>query len=80
LWRDGPAILQLWGETMKNSNEYFAQVAGQWDEIRAEYFTERTRDAAIAKVNLPLGAVGADVGAGTGSSTFGVTGQGHLAH
>jgi ubiquinone/menaquinone biosynthesis C-methylase UbiE len=60
---------------MKNSNEYFAQVAGQWDEIRAGYFTENMRDAAIAKVNLPPDAVVADVGAGTGFVAMGLAPQ-----
>jgi len=60
---------------MKDSNEYFAQVAGQWDEIRAEYFTEHMRDAAIAKVNLPPDAVVADVGAGTGFVAMGLAPQ-----
>jgi arsenite methyltransferase len=51
---------------MTTVNEYFAKVSGQWDEIRAGYFTEHMRDAAIAKANLPHGAVVADVGTGTG--------------
>src|SRR5512143_3399806 len=51
---------------MTDSNAYFAQIAGQWDEIRAGYFTEHMRDAAIAKANLAPGAVVADVGTGTG--------------
>jgi ubiquinone/menaquinone biosynthesis C-methylase UbiE len=49
-----------------NSDAYFASVAGQWDEMRGEYFTEHMRDAAIAKAHLPAAAVVADVGAGTG--------------
>jgi arsenite methyltransferase len=49
-----------------SSNPYFAAVAEQWDEIRAGYFTEHMRDAAIAKANLPPNAVVADVGTGTG--------------
>jgi arsenite methyltransferase len=48
------------------ANTYFAQVAGQWDDIRAGYFTENMRDAAIAKARVPAGAVVADVGTGTG--------------
>jgi ubiquinone/menaquinone biosynthesis C-methylase UbiE len=48
------------------SNPYFASVADQWDEIRAGYFTEHMRDAAIAKANLPANAIVADVGMGTG--------------
>ena len=54
------------------SNTYFASVAGQWDEIRAGYFTEHMRDAAIAKANLPSNAVVADVGAGTGFVSAGL--------
>jgi ubiquinone/menaquinone biosynthesis C-methylase UbiE len=48
-----------------SSNPYFATVAEQWDDIRAGYFTEHTRDAAIAKANLPPNAIVADVGTGT---------------
>ena len=51
---------------MTTANAYFAQVAGQWDEIRAGYFTEHMRDAAIAKANVPPSAVVADIGTGTG--------------
>jgi arsenite methyltransferase len=49
-----------------DSQTYFASVAGQWDQIRAGYFTEHMRDAAIRKANLPEGAVVADIGTGTG--------------
>ena len=45
---------------------YFTQVADQWDEIRAGYFTEHMRDSAIAKANLSENAVVADIGSGTG--------------
>ncbi len=48
------------------ANTYFAQVARQWDDIRAGYFTEHMRDAAIARAQVPAGAVVADVGTGTG--------------
>ena len=58
--------------TTTNSNAYFAQVADQWDEIRAGYFTEYMRDAAIAKANLPENAVVADVGTGTGFVAHGL--------
>ncbi len=51
---------------MPSSDEYFASVANQWDDIRAGYFTEHMRDTAIAKAGLPEGATVADVGTGTG--------------
>ncbi len=51
---------------MTTNQEYFSRVAGQWDEIRAGYFTEHMRDAAIARAGLPPGAAVADVGTGTG--------------
>src|SRR5512138_3577153 len=51
---------------MTTSDAYFNQIAGQWDEIRAGYFTEHMRDAAIARAKLAPGAVVADVGTGTG--------------
>jgi arsenite methyltransferase len=51
---------------MSITDDYFAQVAGRWDELRAGYFTEHMRDAAIARAHLPSGAAVADVGTGTG--------------
>jgi ubiquinone/menaquinone biosynthesis C-methylase UbiE len=48
------------------SNPYFAEVTEQWDEIRSGYFTEHMRDAAIDKARVPVNAVVADVGTGTG--------------
>ena len=58
--------------TTAPSNPYFAEVADHWDEIRAGYFTEHMRDAAIAKANLPANAVVADVGIGTGFVALGL--------
>ncbi len=54
------------------SNPYFAAVAEQWDGVRAGYFTEHLRDAAIAGANLPPDAVVADVGTGTGFVALGL--------
>ncbi|MFQ5407649.1 MAG: class I SAM-dependent methyltransferase [Anaerolineales bacterium] len=48
------------------ASAYFATVAGEWDEMRAGYFTEAMRDDAIARAQLPAGAVVADIGTGTG--------------
>ena len=55
-----------------SSNPYFEAVAGQWDTIRADYFTEHMRDAAIAKSQLPAQAIVADVGTGTGFVALGL--------
>ena len=52
--------------TKTDAGAYFAEVAEQWDEIRAGYFTEHMRDAAIARAKVASGAVVADVGTGTG--------------
>ena len=50
----------------KESEEYFGQVAGQWDSLRSGYFSDAVRDAAIQKAYLRREMVVADVGAGTG--------------
>jgi arsenite methyltransferase len=53
-------------DAMTAENDYFARVAERWDEIRAGYFTEHMRDAAINRAQLPPDATVADVGTGTG--------------
>ncbi len=45
---------------------YFDRVADQWDELRARYFDERVRGAAMAKAGLSAEMVAVDVGTGTG--------------
>lgn len=60
---------------MSNTQTYFAAVAGEWDEMRAGFFTEAMRDAAIAQAALPAGAVVADVGTGTGFVPAGLIGK-----
>ncbi len=57
------------------SRDYFASVAAQWDDIRAGFFTEAMRDAAIARAMLPPGAIVADVGTGTGFMVAGLLGR-----
>ena len=51
---------------MTSSQQYFAEVAGQWDALRSGFFTEAMRDDAIRRAQLPQSAVVADVGTGTG--------------
>lgn len=48
------------------SAEYFERVAGEWDSLRAGYFGEAVRDAAIARAYLRPEMVVADIGSGTG--------------
>ena len=60
---------------MTDSRNYFAQVAGEWDQLRSGFFTEAMRDAAIQKAGLPEGAAVADVGTGTGFVLQGLVGK-----
>jgi ubiquinone/menaquinone biosynthesis C-methylase UbiE len=54
------------------SQQYFERVAGQWDSLRAGYFGEAVREAAIRKAFLRPDLAVADVGAGTGFMTAGL--------
>jgi arsenite methyltransferase len=54
------------------SSKYFQQVSEQWDSIRAGYFSESVRQAAIRKAYLRPEMVVADVGAGTGFMSAGL--------
>ncbi|GAP13346.1 methylase [Longilinea arvoryzae] len=56
----------------KDSEKYFNQVAGKWDELRSGYFGLEVRDAAIAHAYLRPEMVVADVGAGTGFLSAGL--------
>lgn len=53
-------------------SDYFEAIAPQWDELRAGYFDEGVRDAAIARAKLRPDTVVADVGAGTGFMALGL--------
>lgn len=48
------------------SDSYFAQVADDWDALRAGYFSDAVREAAIVAAFLRPEMVVADVGCGTG--------------
>jgi arsenite methyltransferase len=54
------------------SSVYFQQNARQWDSLRAGYFGEKVRRAAIAKAHLRPEMTVADVGAGTGFLSAGL--------
>lgn len=49
-----------------DTREYFDQVAGQWDDMRRQFFGEGVRRASVAAARLGPGMVVADVGTGTG--------------
>ncbi len=63
---------------MTESRIYFAEVAGEWDDLRSGFFTEAMRDAAIAQVDLPPNAAVADVGTGTGFMLQGLIGKAEM--
>ena len=54
------------------SAAYFERVAGQWDTLRAGYFQEEVREAAIAHAYLRPEMTVADVGSGTGFMAAGL--------
>lgn len=51
------------------SEAYFAQVAEQWDALRATMYSDAVREAALARAALHPNAIAADIGAGTGFIT-----------
>lgn len=63
-----------------SSREYFAQVAGQWDDLRAGFFPEAVRVKALELAGIGNGAgagkTAADLGAGTGFVTQALLGAG----
>jgi ubiquinone/menaquinone biosynthesis C-methylase UbiE len=52
-----------------SSKQYFDEVAGRWDEMRASFFPDAIREVALSTASLPAGGLVADVGAGTGFIT-----------
>jgi len=59
-----------------HSKKYFDAVAGQWDAMRAGFFSESVRMKAFAVAGLQTGQVAADLGAGTGFITEGLIREG----
>lgn len=55
-----------------SSHTYFNDVAGQWDQMRASFFSDAVRDQAIAAAGVEPGKLAADIGAGTGFVTEGL--------
>lgn len=59
-----------------DSKTYFADVATQWDTLRAGFFSEHVRDVACATAAIQKGKTAADIGAGTGFMTEGLIEKG----
>ncbi|EKQ53077.1 MULTISPECIES: class I SAM-dependent methyltransferase [unclassified Clostridium] len=51
---------------MKQSKEYFDQIASNWDNMRNDFFSDDVRLAAYKAANIEKGKIAADMGAGTG--------------
>ena len=51
---------------MSDTREYFDNVAGQWDEMRRQFFGDGVRRAAMAAADVRPGMTVADIGTGTG--------------
>ena len=54
------------------ASDYFSRMAEQWDDVRAGYFGEAVREAAMAKAGLQPDWEVADVGTGTGFVAHGL--------
>src|SRR3982750_2608096 len=59
-----------------SSKEFFNEVASEWDEMRASFFSERVREKAFAVASVQPGRTAADIGAGTGFITEGLAQRG----
>lgn len=57
-------------------NQYFNEIAPQWDKMRKTFFSDAVREKAISAVNVQFGKVAADIGAGTGFITEGLIKRG----
>jgi ubiquinone/menaquinone biosynthesis C-methylase UbiE len=55
-----------------SSRKFFDQVAGQWDTMRTNFYSERVREKAFEVAGVRPGQLAADVGAGTGFITEGL--------
>lgn len=55
-----------------NSKKYFDEIAGKWDSIRTEFFSEAVREKALSIAKMKEGKMAADIGAGSGFITEGL--------
>ena len=59
-----------------NSKHFFNQVAGEWDRMRTNFYSENVREKAFEVAGVKAGQIAADVGAGTGFITEGLLRRG----
>ncbi|MDT4896079.1 MAG: hypothetical protein QOH25_1156 [Acidobacteriota bacterium] len=59
-----------------DSKRFFNQVAGEWDEMRAHFYSENVREKAFDMAGVQPGQLAADLGAGTGFMTEGLLRRG----
>lgn len=52
--------------------DYFDQVADQWDNLQASFYSEKVRDRALATAAVKSGDIAADIGCGSGFITEGL--------
>ena len=59
-----------------DSRHFFNQVAGEWDEMRARFYSENVREKAFDMAGVQRGQLAADLGSGTGFMTEGLLRRG----
>ncbi|HWT01674.1 MAG TPA: class I SAM-dependent methyltransferase [Pyrinomonadaceae bacterium] len=59
-----------------SSKQFFNEVAGEWDAMRANFYSERVREKAFDRAGVSAGQLAADLGAGTGFVTEGLLRRG----
>ena len=55
-----------------SSKDYFDRVADQWDNLQANFYSEKVRDRALATAAVQAGDIAADIGCGSGFITEGL--------
>jgi ubiquinone/menaquinone biosynthesis C-methylase UbiE len=59
-----------------SSKQFFNEVAGEWDSMRANFYSEQVREKAFDRAGVRAGQLAADLGAGTGFVTEGLLRRG----
>ena len=59
-----------------SSKQFFNEVAGEWDAMRANFYSEGVREKAFDRAGVRPGQLAADLGAGTGFITEGLLRRG----